>query len=96
LRGSSWKLLELTSVSRFLAYVKKSQFKGERERSYNQAGGSGRPHLGFAAVLLGFASSSKDIHVWDQSPLFESVLDGSHNQIDSPFFLIIHAVILFG
>ncbi len=34
---------------------------------------------------FGFPGSLNDINVWDRSPLFESMLDGTHNNIDFKF-----------
>ena len=42
--------------------------------------------FGFGTVLLGLPAHLM-ANMWDRSPLFESMLIGSHNQIDFPFFI---------
>eukprot|EP00804_Cyclotella_cryptica_P021926 CCRYP_000885-RA/>CCRYP_000885-RA protein AED:0.18 eAED:0.16 QI:0/-1/0/1/-1/1/1/0/182 len=63
----------------------KGQFEGKE----------GFPTIGLEAVsdynlwiwhnAFGFPGSLNDINVWDRSPLLESMLDGSHDEIDFSF-----------
>ena len=39
----------------------------------------------FWHASFGFPGTMNDINIWDRSPLYESMLDGSHKQIDFPF-----------
>ena len=55
---------------------------------------SGVPTLGLEAVAdhslwiwhaaFGFPGTMNDINIWDRSPLLQSMLDGSHDEIDFP------------
>ena len=63
----------------------KGQFEGKE----------GYPTIGLEAVAdynlwiwhnaFGFPGSMNDINIWDRSPLLESMLDGTHENIDFPF-----------
>ena len=58
-------------------------------------GKEGYPTIGLEAVAdhnlwiwhnaFGFAGALNDINIWDRSPLYESMLGGSHEQLDFPF-----------
>ncbi len=63
----------------------KGQFQGK----------DGYPTIGLKAVsdynlwiwhsVFGYPGSLNDINIWDWSPLYESMLDGTHDEIDSTF-----------
>ena len=36
---------------------------------------------------FGFAGSLNNINIWDRSPLYESMLEGSHDNLDFPFII---------
>ena len=65
----------------------KGQFQGEK----------GYPTIGLKAVAnynlwfwhsaFGFVGTLSDINIWDQSPLYESMIDGSYNKIDFPYVI---------
>ena len=58
-------------------------------------GKEGYPTIGLEAVsdytlwiwhsAFGFPGAINDINIWERSPLYESMLDGSHNEIDFTF-----------
>jgi hypothetical protein len=65
----------------------KGQFEGKE----------GVPTIGLEAVAdyncwiwhsaFGFPGTMNDLNIWDRSPLFASMTDGTHNEIDIPFVI---------